>query len=135
MEDEIKNLFRKYAGELTYELPSDFEKTFRGKLIEKRSKIVFLSSSLGLIAATVALFFTLQHFIGRNVDGEIMVQEVTSAHVRSMMAQHLSDVVSSDQHTVKPWFDGRLDFAPTVKDFSQDGFPLVGGRLDYVGER
>jgi anti-sigma factor RsiW len=92
-----------------------------------------VAASLALVAV-MAVRFTLRPE-NPSPDDELLAQEVLASHVRSLMVNHLTDVPSTDQHTVKPWFDGKLDFSPPVDNLSAQGFPLVGGRLDYLAAR
>ena len=90
----------------------------------------------GMLAASCALSVILTwSFMASTGQANRLEQELLTAHIRSLLQDSPIQVASSDAHNVKPWFAGRVDFAPDVKDLTVEGFPLLGGRLDYVGER
>jgi anti-sigma factor RsiW len=96
---------------------------------------VFSFGGTGLVGALAGVALTILVMSGQQGmgggHGEVM-QAVIGSHIRSLQAEHLTDVLTSDQHTVKPWLSARLDVSPPVLELKDQGFPLVGGRQDYV---
>ena len=124
--------------------PSTLRKKIRAELgspAADRMPITSASRKLSWAWLAVAATFVLAALIGwrfielRGGRESAYASAIVDAHLRSLQPGHLEDVVSTDQHTVKPWFDGKVDFAPPVRDFTSDGFPLQGGRLDVVRGR
>jgi anti-sigma factor RsiW len=125
---------------LRFEPPASLEKRLRSALRheEKPRSPIFRwrwAVAAASALAAVVIIWTVASISSRPSPDDLLAQEVVASHVRSLMPNHQTDVLSSNQHTVKPWFDGKLDFSPTVKDLSPQGFSLNGGRLDYIGNR
>ena len=120
-------------------IPSLFPSLFQSKPSERRAVLFgtqwnWLALAAAIVLAAV-IASNLVPRLQRPGADQLLATQLIASHVRSLMANHLTDVASSDQHTVKPWLDAKLDFAPAVADLGSEGFPLIGGRLDYLDNR
>ncbi len=137
-----KTLIARIAADATYHRAPD---TLRRRVqatvhAEERSGSTLGMQRWMVLAASLVMVAGLSsgatYWLTRGSAYAGLEEQVIASHVRSLLVENrLTDVASSDEHTVKPWFNHRLDFAPPVEDWTAQGYPLVGGRLDYLGNR
>lgn len=122
-----------------YEAPEHLRSRVLSQLRQAAGARPAWRSSAWAIAATVLLAvsagWNVMLFRSAGNAGSEVAQEIVSSHVRSLIGNHLLDEPSTDQHNVKPWFGGKLDYSPDVRDFATADFPLIGGRVDYIDHR
>lgn len=130
------------TSSLYFQAPTDFKKQVWRLLHEEQNQELWTQRidkwhwlAIATALACVATFAILILSNPSVESDKIITAEIASVHIRSQMAEHLTDVQSSDEHIVKPWFDGKLNFSPPVYDLDSQGWKLVGGRLEYVSDR
>jgi len=128
-------------GSLRFKAPAHLKRRVQGAIRaanpQARSSVFYWrwASVLASALLIAALTWTVTSRWAESSEEKLLVNDIVSSHVRSMMANHVTDVSSSDSHTVKPWFSGKLDYSPPTKDLTEHGFRLIGGRLDYLDNR
>lgn len=128
---------REPVSSAAFSMPDDLRATvlatLRKPAVQPVKRSFGLTSGLALAAALMLGFFLA--LFSRSSSEKTLLATLTDSHIRSLSGTHLTDVASTDQHTVRPWFEGKIDFAPPVEDLSAAGFPLVGGRLEFISGR
>src|SRR5438445_3556282 len=140
LRERIQSSLREEIAERsTRSVLRDIPSLFRSKQSERRAVPFGTQWSWLALAAAIVLAAVIASNLAPRLQrpgaDQLLATQLIASHVRSLMANHLTDVASSDQHTVKPWLDAKLDFAPAVADLGNEGFPLIGGRLDYLNNR
>ena len=132
---QASTMYYKVPAELKASIRSSFQDTGKAEVFWRRlnryGKTPWFAIAASIVAIAVAAAIVLTALSGSSAT-EVIATEVLDAHLRSMMRDHLVDISSSDQDALKPWFAGKLDFVPPVRDLSAQGFSLVGGRLEYL---
>src|SRR6266478_4254850 len=130
------NLYYDAPEELARSIYKSVKATQRSRSLARRLRES--SGRIFVLAGSFALVFLIAWNLGRvsqSSHTDAITQAVLESHIHSLLVNHLTDVPSTDQHTVKPWFNGKTSFSPVVKDLSSQGFPLIGGRLDYINDQ
>jgi len=131
---KTESLYFKAPADLQKRVQRSVRQAARAETPPYWFSLSWVKAAAPLAAAALGVLLLIP-FIGGPSSDELLTQDIVASHIRSLMVNHLADVPSTDEHTVKPWFNGKIDFSPPVSDLAKEGFPLVGGRLDYLNNR
>lgn len=133
----VSSVYQSPPASLQRRVMSGIDKAAKGGEMARmpRAAIWRWAGVAAAVAVLLVASWSVFRLLARPSVDEVLAREVVSNHVRSLMVDHMADVASSDRHTVKPWFNGKLDFSPPVIDLNEKGFALIGGRLDYLDGR
>jgi anti-sigma factor RsiW len=131
---KTESLYFKAPADLQKRIQRSVREAARAEMPAPWFSLSWMRIAAPMTAAALVVLLLIPFIKGPSTD-ERLTEDIVGSHIRSLMVNHLADVPSTDEHTVKPWFNGKIDFSPPVSDLAKEGFPLVGGRLDYLNDR